>query len=196
MCTKTDDNKLNEYKQRHKEWRDISVTQLSNVNNILITLSTGLLALGLKPNENTGISYSEKIFFIFLTISICYGIAVLFSRLYDFRISRHIALSRQRFYEKHINKDYKERILPDNDLGEFNCCDRITTFLQILLCKIDFINKDEVKTKPIREIKNRFNELRKKAKILGQATWIWTKYQVLFFLSSAIIYLMNQIIKF
>lgn len=213
-------NKLNEYKQRHKEWRDISVTQLSNVNNILITLSTGLLALGLKSEKGNDISCPEKISFILLAISICYGIAVLFSRLYDFRISRHITLTRQRFYKEQRkedkedkdrllspwlrgnyevidkNKEDKDRLLPDNNLGKFNYCDRIITFLQILMCKIDFINKDDIETKPITEIKSRFNSLRKKSKILGEATWIWTKYQVFFFLSSAIIYLTIQLIKF
>lgn len=185
-----EENKLNEYKQRHHDWRDISITQLSNVNNIFITLSTGLLVLGLKPKEGSGISCFEKISLILLIISILYGIAVLFSRIYDFRISRHLALCRQRFYYEH------HKALPDNFLGNSNFCDRISIFLQILFCEIDFINKDEIKTKPIQDIKNRFNLLRKRADILGKSTWLWTKYQILFFLLSALIYFVTQIIKF
>lgn len=38
-------DKLAEYTQRHKEWRDISTTQLSTANNILITISSGYLIL-------------------------------------------------------------------------------------------------------------------------------------------------------
>lgn len=192
------EEKLNEYKQRHKEWRNISVTQLSNANNILITLSTGLLALGLTPRTAPYNSFSciEKISFILLFISVCYGLAVLFTRLYDFRISRHLILTRQRFYKKHIeNKEYKKGLLPDNYLGDVCCCDRIRIFSQILFCKIDFINKDDIETQPFKDIKNRFNALRREADILGSATWIWTKFQVLFFLISALIYFINQIIK-
>jgi len=188
------EEKLNEYKQRHKEWRDISVTQLSNANNILITLSTGLLALGLTPKTlpNSNFSCAEKISFILLSISICYGLAILFVRLYDFRISRHLALCRQRFYNKYNDK---KGLLPDSYLGNVNCCDRINTFLQILFCKIDFINKDDIETQPFKDIKKRFNALRREADILGRTTWIWTKYQVFFFLLSALIYFINQIIK-
>lgn len=198
-------DKLNEYKQRQKEWRDISVTQLSNVNNILITLSTGLLVFGIENREKniqfvlcSCIDWNDTLFVIsviLMCISIGYGIAVLFSRLYDFRISRHLALTRQRFYKEQRKED-KDRLLPDNNLGKFNYCDRIITFLQILMCKIDFINKDDIKTKPITETKSRFKSLRKKSKILGEATWLWTKYQVFFFLLSAIIYLITQLIKF
>lgn len=191
MNTEIKSDKLNEYKQRHKEWRDISVAQLSNVNNIFITLSTGLLALGLSSCENkNNFTCMEKISFILLTISTCYGIAVLFSRIFDFRISRHLALTRQRFYYKHEVK------LPDEYLGKSDYTDRIEAFWKIIFREIDFINKDEIETKPTQDTKNRFNKLRKKADILGNATWIWTKYQVFFFLLSAIIYLINQLIKF
>lgn len=184
------ENKLNEYKQRHHDWRDISITQLSNVNNIFITLSTGLLVLGLKPKEGSGISCFEKISLILLIISILYGIAVLFSRIYDFRISRHLALCRQRFYYEH------DKALPDNCLGKFDYIDRIKTFWGIIFREIDFINKDDIKEKPIQNTKERFNLLRKRADILGKSTWLWTKYQILFFLLSALIYFVTQIIKF
>lgn len=205
-------DKLNEYKQRHKEWRDISVTQLSNANNILITLSTGLLALGLKSGKENEFSCSEKISFILLAISICYGIAVLFSRLYDFRISRHLALTRQRFYNEYIkekgeenkgegskgdeSEKYKKGLLPDNHLGNVTYCNRIMTFLPTLLCSIGFINKDEITTNSYKDTKNKFQALRKKSDILGSATWIWTKYQVFFFLSGAILYFITQLFNF
>ena len=59
-----DKEKLNEYKQRHKEWRDISVTQLSNTNNILLTLSSGLLAFYLVNSKTLHfhLDFSENIF--------------------------------------------------------------------------------------------------------------------------------------
>src|SRR5690606_16054713 len=182
-------DKLNEYKQRYKEWRDISVTQLSNVNNILITLSTGFLIFAVE-NKKSDFSFScitlNNVLFgtsiVFMCFSVGYGIVVLFSRLYDFRISRHLALCRQRFYNTH------KHALPDNYLGKSDYTDRIKVFWGTILRKIDFINQEEIKTGRNQSIKDRFNKLREKADVLGKATWIWTKYQVLFFLMSAALY--------
>ena len=101
-------DKLQEYKNRQREWRDISVTQLSNTNNILLTLASGLFIFGIEKSElciiyidfSFGIDWLVATFWssIFLLgLSILYGVGVLLCRLYDFRISRHIALTRQRF---------------------------------------------------------------------------------------------------
>lgn len=179
--------KLKEYKQRHKEWRDISVTQLSNVNNILITLSTGLLALGINPNtKKYGFSCAEKISFILLVFSICYGIAVLFSRLYDFRISRHLALTRQRFYDK-FAKTFSDKEMDKED--KYTCCDRLKSLKKFDRIKI-------TKERQVDDIRKKFYELKERSDILGEATWIWTKYQVLFFLMGAGLYFITQLFKF
>lgn len=180
--------KLDEYKQRQREWRDISVTQLSAVNYVLLTLSTGLLVFGFSEWEEG--YWTFPISSILLSVSIVYGFAVMFTRLYDFRISRHLALCRQRYYE--LGKS--EKSLPDNDLGEFNLCHRLHALFQILFVKIKFISKGEIETLNEKELKNKFNELRKTAKILGQASWIWTKCQTLFFLLGAIAFLLFQFI--
>ena len=37
-------DELQDYKDRHIFWTETSVTQLSNVNNLLLTISTGFLA--------------------------------------------------------------------------------------------------------------------------------------------------------
>lgn len=190
--------KLNEYKQRHKEWRDISVTQLSNVNNIFITLSTGLLAFIIKNR-------TEDIYFVFcgcidwsdasfviavilMCISIICGIGVLFSRLYDFRISRHLALTRQRFYDKQIkvfkDKDYEEHKKKE----KYTFCDRLDALKKIN--RINISQEDET------DMRKKFNELKERSYILGEATWIWTRRQVCFFLLSALIYFITQLIKF
>lgn len=182
-----ENQKLNEYKQRQKEWRNISVTQLSNVNNILLTLSTGLLILGLGEIKQE--HWLFPISSILICFSIIYGFAVMFTRLYDFRISRHLALCRQRYYKK-----ITEKPLPDNDLGEFNFCQRLQVLKQIIFIKLKFINKKEIEKLENEEFKNRFNELRKTAKILGQSSWLWIKYQTLYFLLGAFTFFLFQFI--
>ena len=179
-----------EYTERQKDWRTISVTQLSNANNILLTLSTGLLAFCFeKPHVSKiyidtrdDISYTNLSFIssiILLGLSIGYGIAVLFSRLCDFRISRQIALTRQR----------TKIVLPDQDLGKFNSCDRIKIFMKVLFKELPFISKEEIAKMNDKDLKAKFNELRKICHILGTATWRWTKVQALLFLCSIFVYL-------
>lgn len=197
--------KLDEYKQRHRDWKNISVTQFSNVNNILITLSTGFLAFiitqrkdGIDITINFLLSVDWWVISAFcILLSIAYGIAVLFTRLYDFRISRHIALCRQRFYEERC-KECKEKkgiiikkTLPDKTLKDINSCDRIKTFWKLFYKKIDFISKEDIK-KNDDNLKDRFEGLRLQTDILGKSSWRWTKCQVLFFFIGVLTYIINQ----
>lgn len=192
-------DKLNEYKQRQKEWRNISTAQLSYANNILLTLSTGLLvfAIGNRKEKiqfgfSTSIDWADTLFtvsIIFMCASILYGTAVLFCRLYDFRISRHMALTRQRFYKN--KKNNENGLLPDNFQKDLNYAKKITVFWETLLCKIDFIQ--DVKPNCINK---KFIALGEKIAVLGNASWIWTKYQVLFFLLSGLLYLVSQLFYF
>lgn len=194
------DNKLNEYKQRQRDWRNISIAQLSNANNILLTLSTGLLvfAIGNRKEKiqfgfSTSINWADTLFMvsiIFMCASILYGTAVLFCRLYDFRISRHMALTRQRFYTERKGNG----LLSDNFQEDPNCAKRITVFWETLFCKIGFIQ--EAKSNNYNYINEKFSALGKRTAVLGNASWIWIKYQVLFFLLSALLYLTTQLFYF
>lgn len=191
-------DKLQDYKDRHKDWTDISLSQLSTTNNLLITISTGLLVYCFDKETfrkiiiNTSQSIIWSHFFYVasigaLTISIAYGIGVLFSRLYDFRISRHITLVRKRVFE-----DHAEATLPDDDLGEFNFCHRIVAIFQIIFIKLPFINKtDLIDYKTGGQVTKDFNKLRRISKILGLATWRWTKIQVLLFFLAILCYVIH-----
>lgn len=195
--TQEEKDKLSDYKQRQREWRDISVTQLSNTNNILLTLSAGLLAFCFDKSQITQIHFSSNgdfswfvttyvLAISFLGISMFYGLSVLFSRLYDFRISRHLALSRQRFHPKTFS---------DSDLGEVNFCHRINALSKVLFFKIPFLTSDEIKKiKNETELRDKFDKLRGTAKILGSASWIWTKMQVLYFLLSCLVYVTHRLL--
>jgi len=138
---KVTDIRLKEYQQRQKDWRDISTNQFSVVNNILITLSAGYLALafdkskleGLYVNVDAKIDCALTFYLLTLLLiilSIIMGVSVMFSRLYDTRISRHIALTRQRVYKKH------KKALPDSDseFGSIYFWDRLKALCSVLFC--------------------------------------------------------------
>jgi len=191
-------NKLEEYRENQKDWRDISINQLSNANNILLTFSAGLLVFIIEKSKVTGICKSHLghnfLFFtywfaiFFLSFSILFGFSVLIARLYNARISRHLALTRQRYYEKNeINKINK---LSQKDFEDFNRYHRINTFYKILFCKLPFIKYEQIQNNE--NIRESFDSLRRTSKILGNATWIWTKIQILFFILSGIFYLIHS----
>lgn len=185
---------LEDYKQRQKDWAERSVTQLSNANNILITISAGLLAFCFEKNtfRSLYLSLDAKVdwalFFyvlsiLLLVISIAYGLSVLLSRLYDFRISRHLALTRQRVFKLHSLS------LPADDLGPVIFVDRITIIFQIFFVRLPFITKTElVSYSQGGQTEINFNSLRKYSNVLGTCSWIWTKFQILCFVLSIIFY--------
>lgn len=196
-------NTYSDYKQSQKEWRDISVTQLSNTNNVLITLSSGLLAFIMDKSEKNQfiINFSHKINYetatywcsvFILGISLCYGISVLLTRLYDFRISRHIILTRQRFYKSYINDVNHTKELSRSDLGKFNWKDRVSIFWSIIFCEFPRIETTRIDNKE--NIDDDFKKIRIMSKVLGTATWRWTKIQVFLFLLSGFIYLIHNLL--
>lgn len=159
-----------DYAQNQANWRDITINQFSVTNNILLTISTAYFA-----------SIFDKAFLKTLSVTFC--------RLYDFRISRHIALTRQRVFSQHNSK------LPHRHVGEITAANRICTFVGILFCRLDFISEQDVATYVTNKtgISERFNKLRRQAEILGTASWRWTKVQVLLLIVSLILYVISLI---
>lgn len=192
------DDKEKEYKERQKNWRDISITQLSNANNILFTLSAGLTALWFDTNKPTiHIDFSGKIewrivaycFTIFLiSLSMLFGILVLITRLYDFRISRHLALTRKRVYKNLNAKTFSESSFP-----KFSSKDRLYAVWQILFKQLPFISSDVVKEND-GQLEEKFESLRKLSKILGDASWRWIKVQIVSLLFSMLAFLLYKIL--
>jgi len=180
------ENRIEEYKNRHKEWRDITVNQLSNVNNVFTSLSIGFFAFVFNPEK---INNEHKILWFslfFLILSITFGLLILLTRLYDFRISRHLAMTRQKTLN-HYNSKYG--LLPDNRNGEdFNSCDRFIALFKIILCKIEFVSYEDIEKKDKSLLKKKFERLQELSDVLGSATWKWLKLQVLFFMFSIFLY--------
>jgi hypothetical protein len=196
--------RLGEYQQRQKEWRDISTNQFSVTNNILITLSAGYLALAFDKAKLEGLSIKLQakidwplVFYLstllLIIASIIIGVSVMFSRLYDARLSRYIALTRQRFYKK-----YKKG-LPDSEseLGPIHFWDRLKSLCSVLFMKLDFMTKEDIDNfnSSEKSFKERFNKLRRQARILGTASWRWTKLQVGLTLLSIMTYLIHLMLK-
>jgi hypothetical protein len=190
-------DKLQEYKERHKQWTEVSLEQLSTTNNLLLTISSGLLAFCFDKDlfKQIHIDTSQSIkwtqFFYVASIatlacSIALGIGVLFSRLYDFKISRHIAQTRKRVYAKH------NQMLPANDLDTPTTGDRIKAMFRIVFSQLPFINKSDVDSyQSGGQLTNNFNDLRRLSNILGSASWRWTKLQTLLFFASVVFYVLH-----
>lgn len=190
----------NKFDERLTRWTEISVTQLSTTNNILLTAASGLLALIYKRklikdiivNVDLDVNYIQLFYvcsLILLLISICIGVAVLFTRLYDFRITRHILRVRKRIYIKHNNAEIKVK----SDVNEINFCNRLKTFIAILFVKIPFITGNQIdESKPDNlGFDNDFKMLLNYSKILGTASWRWTKLQIFSFLLSIFTYVLH-----
>lgn len=190
-------DKNQDYKERYKEWREISVTQLSATNNILLTISAGLLAFcfdkelfkKIHIDTTQSICWANLFYvasIITLALSMTFGIGVLISRLYDFRISRHLALTRKRLYTK------RQRLLPDNDLGNIEMWDRIVGIFQVLFVKLPFISKTDIDNfQTDGKLITNFNTLRRLSNVLGSASWRWTKLQTFLFFISVLFYVLH-----
>ncbi|MDR2653027.1 MAG: hypothetical protein LBC68_12080 [Prevotellaceae bacterium] len=178
------EKKLKEYQQRYGEWRDIAIKQLSTVNNVLITLATGLLVF-YASKDNTFQTNAASVWHIVayacLLISILYGIGVLFSRLYDARLSRHLVMCRKRYYKE------KNESLPYNSAADSCWISRLGNFCKVVLCKNHKISMSDIKNKEESVVKEEFEKIQKQSTMLGVTTWIWLKCQVGFFLIASII---------
>lgn len=188
---------IKRYDNRMKEWYKISVTQISNTNTIIFTLASGLLifCIDKKPNEKiyfellTPLNW-KIVFYLtsisLLSISIIFGVGVLFARLYDFKITRQIVLTRKRVYEK-----YKKK-LPNNDFDDEECTDRIKALFTLIFSKFKFIPKNKI-SNDLEGVKAEFEGLRRLSQIMGSATWIWIKWQIIAFILGGFIFLINKI---
>lgn len=192
------------YIERHRNWQDKAIEQLSFANNFLLTISTGLLAFTIDKeilskikfclciyDINKSLSfYSFSLFFIILSIST--GIIVLIARLYDFRLSRHITLVRKRFYQKNkksiTDKDKYAATLVHDDFRPPNLYQTIVTIFKVIFVKIQFLEKNEMQTSKSNFPKEKFKAIRKLSFRLGSISWKWTKLQGLYFLIGVIFY--------
>lgn len=93
-------NKEREYKDRIVRWQQLSIKQLSFVNNLILTLS--LLFFGfsinynfLKFNDNKWLFLFQITSLLMLSLSFVLGVYTAISRLYDFRLTTELLRKRK-----------------------------------------------------------------------------------------------------
>jgi len=192
---------LQVYEYRHRFWTDTSLTQLSTTNNLLLTVSTGFLAFCFDKQSiksiitDSTLSYNWSLFYYFsalslIALSITLGIGVLFCRLYDFRISRNLSLTRKRYFKKHS----KEIIIDKNDEG-INMCHRLKSLYSVIFCEFPYIKESYINDNlKEQNLIDDVKKLKRLSKVLGSATWRWTKIQVLLFFSAIISYVLHFLV--
>lgn len=200
------DGKLKEYKERHTRWQNIAIDQLGTTSNIIFSLSVGFLAFAFDKeflstfSLSYGCVFSCKMFFyilsiIFLILSISCAVVLSISKLYDFKITRHINWVRYAYHKDVVKVqpdtiDIKELPADGFEFPKFK--ERICTFFTILLTDIKLLSKKEIlEIKKDSIIISRFKDLRKLSHNLGVISWRNMKMQLLFLLISLILYSIN-----
>lgn len=198
----------NSYIERHRHWQDQAINQLSTANNFMLTISIGLLAFCFDKNVFVEmefcicackIDWSLTLHFfalLFLTVAIMYGMAVLITRLYDFRITRNLTLTRQRFYkenEKRItDENPKAALLPAADFSYPGFRKRMKAIFKVIFVEIDLLTKTEsLEVKTNEYTLNKFNSLREFSFTLGTISWRFPRFQALFFGLATLLYVLS-----
>ena len=201
------DKEIN-YIERHRHWQDQAINQLSSANNFMLTISIGLLAFCFDKSVfskmkfclcSCKIDWSLTLHFfalLFLTISIMYGMAVLVTRLYDFRITRNISLTRQRFYtenEKRItDENPNATVLPATEFPYPSFRKRMNAIFKVIFIEIDLLTKTEsLEVKTNEHTLNKFNSLREFSFTLGTISWRFPRFQALFFGLATLLYVLS-----
>ena len=112
------DDELKNYIERHRNWQNFALSQFSFTNNLLLTISLGFLAYlseKVKNYQLATIPWQYVMSLLLTLFSIFEGIIVTISRLYDFRISRHVAYVRLRYYKEKDKIQSDKKGLPDFD---------------------------------------------------------------------------------
>ena len=192
-------DKLQEYINRNNFWTDKTITQLGYSINLFTTIGIAFLGYIITNRDKfPHLSFSREsefswILTLFLIgtfsiiMSIGFGFKAILSRLFDFRISRHLALTRKRFLTKNRKKALSEnRVvgLIDSKIidvtNERNC----PIFWKHILGKTEFVTESDFKESRVIE---KYEKLRKESKILGNMTWKYHRFQIgLFFLGIVI----------
>jgi hypothetical protein len=100
------------YSERFNRWQQLTLGQFSNVNNLILSLTIGLLAfivtqIGIKIPENCLLLFLIALSYFSLLISLLTGVLLTINRLNDFRKTKDIAkYKKQRFESKNFLKNY------------------------------------------------------------------------------------------
>lgn len=194
------DQKTKEYHERTKRWANTTSSQLSFHNNLFLTLNIAFLSLAYNEEklQNTTFSsssvdwslslYSASLCFVVL--SILAGLIVSFSRLYDFRITKAINLTRKRVYK------YSQKMLSEGTPEKLSLGKRTHLMFKVI-AKDDYPRitieqcKNLEKAEQKAELNENFKQLRTISYNLGHSTWIGIKWQTGLFFLAIVLYVVS-----
>ena len=187
-----------EYQERYKRWSERAVDHFSFSNNLLLTISIAVLGYFFKEGKEAYKNISlwwpgsnsfnlEATLFsiatIFIAISVGFGLVVTLSRLYDFRLTRHIMLIRRRVYLDHV------KVFPDKEPGEKTLISSFWDLIVILftyrkkqICRSEYQIFDD-------KLKDKFLKIRSTTDGLGRLSWAAFNIQFLSFAIGFLIYI-------
>ncbi len=176
--------KLKEYSEKYKFWTEKTLMQFGYSINLFTTIGITFLTylISIKSKHyHYGLEDCFIFSVIFTFLSVAYGLISVISRLYDFRLTRNITLSRKRYYREYQANPNSE-MLDRSD--KFRC-----VFLQVfktVFQKTNFIEKHEENNKE--NFEQKFKNLQLESKILGDCSWKAHKIQIVFFLVGILFY--------
>lgn len=204
MCDPEDQKKLRQlqkYRTARNEYRTIAINQLSFANNLLLTLAVGFLTLGIDKEDFKTLSFryaddpsAEKFFLVLfigsMTFSIFWGVKVMFSRLYDFRLTRYILTIRVRILDKYNKK------LGYETLRETTKKNRHESFKSAMEVSYHKFSQNEIDSflSNQNDFKNHFKALREIAQDLGDASIKWTQCQSISLIIGVVFFLAHLLL--
>ncbi|MDX2001374.1 MAG: hypothetical protein SFW35_03025 [Chitinophagales bacterium] len=189
----SEEDRLKVYSERHTRWQDEAMSHMGFFNNLLLTLATGLITFAFRYVKfdqytlginNLNCKATLMSFSVWFTVgSILIGLYLALNRLLDFRIARHINLTRYR-----VLKQTSEYI-KDKEIEIYDCWKRLTLPFECLCDPIMFSLKDckEYVSKN-RALDANFTKLRSRSHALGLNTWCLLLLQIFLFLLSVLFY--------
>ena len=185
------DRSLNKYEERLRFWTEQSLNQVGYSLNVFLSIELAFLAYLISQRGDYPklhiyfsqsiswklVSYYGIIVLLFIAVLICSS--AILTRLYDLRITRHLALVRKRclkIFTRYLPEDYL-------DIAHLR---PVSSFRKALFGEIEFIHFRSDTT--YESIVPAFQELRSHAKKLGDFTWFTHNLQLGFLLAATLIF--------
>ena len=169
---KEKEKKAEEYQNRYRFWTDKRISQLSFLNNFMLTIGIALITY-IWTKEISFYMTSTidwKITFLFITLassfmSVLSGFILAMSRLYDLRLTSNILLTRKRALKKDIKLN--------------NVKNQKNNFWESLKILVDVIGNFEDYKINSNDISNeKFKKLKASSNAIGSFTWRLLNIQV------------------
>ena len=190
--------RIEEYQARYQLWTSRAVEQFSFSNNLLLIISIASLGYFYKEGQDkftdltiwwfSGPINWQATFFsigtVFTGLAIIFGVIVALARLYDFNLTRHIALIRKRIFSKH------NEIFPDEVVNEKKITESLLDLINILIRFGHYKISKDLCAEYNDELKNKFKEIRAVTNGFGKLSWVAFRFQISSFLLGLFFYIL------